>query len=71
MSILDRLVDERFLTHRRRSTSTAGMIGAGLAVCLFAYRYYVDHLLSWDLLTVGVTFVAVKAALMIWYLLND
>jgi hypothetical protein len=70
MSILSRLIDERFLTHRRRSTSIAGQVGGVLAVCLFAYRYYIDHLWSWDLLTVCVTIVAVKMAAMAWYLLR-
>ena len=71
MSILSRLVDERFLSHRRRSTSVAGMLAGALAVVLFAYRYYVDHIWSWDLLAVGVTFVALKVALMLWSLFTD
>lgn len=71
MSILSRLADERFFTHRRRSTSTAGMIAAALAICLFAYRYYINHAWSGDLLAVGITFVVVKLALMTWYVLTD
>jgi len=42
-----------------------------VAVCLFAYRYYVDHLWSWDLLAVGLTFVGVKLAVLLWYRLTD
>jgi len=69
MSILNRVVDERFLTHRRKSTSTAGVIGGGLtAIGLFAWRYYINHVWSWDLFAVALTFVAVKMALMAWYL---
>ena len=71
MNFLGKLVDERFLDHRRRSTSVAGMLGAALALCLFLYRHYVDHVWSWDLLAVGVTFVAVKLALMTWHLLKS
>jgi hypothetical protein len=71
VSILSRAIDERFLTHRRRSTSLAGVIGGMLATCLFAYRYYVDHLWSWDLLAVSLTIVVVKLSLMTWYLLTD
>ena len=71
MSILSRLVDERFLSHRRRSTSVAGMSAGALAVVLFAYRYYVDHIWSWDLLAIGVTFVALKLAHMLWSLFTD
>ena len=64
-------IDERFLTHRLRSTSAAGIVGGALAMGLFAYRYYVDHVWSSDLLAVGVTIAAVKVALMIWYRLTD
>jgi hypothetical protein len=42
-----------------------------LAVGLFLYRYYFDHVWSWDLLAVGVTNVLVKLAVMAWYFLND
>jgi hypothetical protein len=71
VTILSKVIDERFLTHRRQATSTAGIIGAVLAICLFAYRFYIDHILSWDLLAVGLTFVGVKLALMAWYFLTD
>jgi hypothetical protein len=66
MSVLRRVVDERFLEYRRRSTSVAGMISAALALVLFEYRYFVNHRLNWDLLVVGVTFVGVKLAMMAW-----
>jgi hypothetical protein len=69
--IFGRLVDERFLAHRRRSTSLAGMIAAALALVLFLYRYLVDHVLSWDLFAVGATFVAIKLAVLAWYLRTD
>ena len=64
-------IDERFLTHRLRSTSIAGITGGFVAIGLFAYRYYVDHFWSWDLLAVGVTIVLVKLTLMIWYRWTD
>lgn len=71
MSFLSRLVDERFLVHRRRATGIGGLAGAVLAICLFGWRYYVDHTWSWDLLAVGLTFVVVKLAVMIWSALNE
>lgn len=71
MSILSRVIDERFLAHRRQSTSIAGVIGGALATCLFAWRYYVDHIWSWDLLAVSLTVVVVKLAVMAWYYLTD
>jgi len=71
VTIFSKVIDERFLMHRRQATSTAGIIGAVLAICLFAYRFYIDHILSWDLLAVGLTFVGVKLALIAWYFLTD
>jgi hypothetical protein len=68
---IGRFIDERFLMHRLRSTSLAGMIGGCTAILLFEYRLYHDHFWSWDLLTVGVTIVVVKLAALIWYRLND
>lgn len=62
-----RLLDERFFEFRRRSTSLAGIAAAELALVLFFYRYYVDHVLRWDLLVVGASFVVVKLGLMTWY----
>jgi hypothetical protein len=65
------LIDERFLTHRLRSTSTAGIVGGVVAIILWFYRYVVDHRWDWDLFAVAVTIAAVKVALMIWYRLTD
>jgi hypothetical protein len=71
MSLLGKLVDERFLEHRRRSTSLAGVMGGVVAIGLFAYRYYFQHRWSWDLFVVALTIVLVKLALMAWYFLTD
>ena len=71
MSLLERLFDERFLEHRRRSTSYAGIASALVAILLFAYRFYFDHRWSWDLFAVVMTSVGVKLALMTWYSLKD
>ena len=69
--ILGQFVDERFLEHRRRSTSVAGMAGALVALVIFEYRIFAKHLVSWDLLAILATMVAVKMALMIWYKIRD
>lgn len=69
--LLGALVDERFLNHRLRSTSVAGIAGGVAALGLFAYRYYHDHFWSWDLFIVGVTIVLVKLAVLTWYRLTD
>jgi uncharacterized membrane protein YeaQ/YmgE (transglycosylase-associated protein family) len=71
MSFLDRFVDERYLNHRLRSTSLAGITGAVVAVGLFTYRFYVNHFWSWDLLAVILTVIGVKVTAMVWYHLTD
>ncbi len=71
IQFLSRAIDERFLTHRRRSTSTAGIASALLSVVLFEYRLLVNHVWRWDLLAVGLTFVVIKLGLMTWFYLTD
>jgi hypothetical protein len=68
--ILGQFVDERFLEHRRRSSSMAGMLGALLAVALFEYRLFHDHAISWDLLSVLLLMVVVKMSMMLWFRFN-
>jgi hypothetical protein len=69
--ILGVAIDERFLEHRRRSTSLAGVIGGIVAVGLFVYRIWFDHFWSWDLFAVAATIAAVKLVLMAWYVITD
>jgi hypothetical protein len=71
MSFLDKLFDERFLEHRRRSNSVAAVVGAMTAGGQLLYRYYSDHRFSWDLFIVILVIAGVKLALMTWYLLTD
>ena len=71
MSFFSKWVDERFLTHRLRSTSIAGVSGGVLAVGIFEYRLLFQHVWSWDLLAVGITIAVVKLALMTWYSLTN
>jgi protein-S-isoprenylcysteine O-methyltransferase Ste14 len=69
--IVGTVIDERFLNHRLKSTSIAGIVGACVAIGLFEYRYFFNHVLSWDLLAVACTFVVVKLAVLSWYRLTD
>jgi hypothetical protein len=71
ISILGKVIDERFLNHRLRATSLGGIAGGLLAIGLFLYRYYFDRVWSWDLFAVAATIVAVKLTVMTWYLLTD
>lgn len=69
--ILGTQIDERFLEHRRRSTSLGGMVGGALAGGLFLYRYYHDHFVSWDLFAVLAAIALVKLAAMAWWIRTD
>jgi hypothetical protein len=60
-------VDERFLTHRLRASSAAGISCAVLAVVLAFYRWVHDHVVSPDLLAVVAVFLLVKYTLFFWY----
>jgi len=63
--------DERFLMHRLKSTSLAGVIGALTAIGLFAYNYYGKGVWRWDLFAIAATVAVVKVAAMVWYRLRD
>jgi hypothetical protein len=69
--ILGQFVDERFLEHRRRSSSLAGIAGGLVAIVLFEYRLFFDNIWSWDLLAVALTIVVVKMSMFLWYRFND
>jgi hypothetical protein len=65
------IVDERFLEHRRRSTSVAGFTAFFAAIAFVGYRYFYSHAWNWDLLAVVLLFVVVKMAIFAWYRFND
>lgn len=69
--ILGRFIDERFLEHRRRSTSTAGIAGGLVAIGLWAYDYFAHGILNWKLFAVAATVAGVKLILMTWYRITD
>lgn len=63
-------VDERFLDHRRRASSLAGFAAAFLALGLFEYRFFHDHVWSWDLLAIALLFATVKLVTFTWLRLS-
>jgi hypothetical protein len=69
--ILGKLIDERFLQHRLRSTSIAGIAGALLALGLWAYHFFAQGILNWELFAIAATVAVVKVILMIWYRVTD
>jgi hypothetical protein len=64
-------IDERFLDHRRRSTSLAAMAGAVVSGGLFEYRLIHEHHVAWELLSVLLAMIVVKFAAMAWYHFTD
>ncbi len=60
-------VDERFLEHRRRSSSIAGFAALILAACIFEYRLIFNQIVSWDLVAIILAFAVVKTSLCTWY----
>jgi uncharacterized membrane protein YhhN len=69
--VLGKLIDERFLSHRRRAQRMAGLTGFLLADALYLYRYFVYHVQSWDLLAVVVTVAVVYLILIVRYLSKE
>jgi len=69
--MIGKKIDERFLMHRLRSTSLAGVVGGVVAIGLWTWHYSIDHFWSWDLFAVGLTIVGVKVAAMAWYRFTD
>ena len=63
--------DERFLMHRLRSTSIAGVLGGLLAVGLLAYQYSGNGIWRWDLFAVAATMAVVKLVSMAVFRLID
>lgn len=63
--------DERFLEHRRRSTSLAGLICLLVTGILFEYRYFHDRIWSSDLVALILIFAVVKFSVMLWYRIRD
>ena len=64
-------VDERFLTHRLRATSLAGVAGGVTASLLFAYYYFFEQSPRWDLLAVAVVMAVVKLSTLAYYRMTD
>ncbi|MGA3032554.1 MAG: hypothetical protein ABSD70_04695 [Terracidiphilus sp.] len=68
--VLGKFVDERFLEHRRRSSSIAGFATLILALCIFEYRLIFNHSISWDMAAIMLAFAVVKMSMFTWYRLN-
>ncbi|MFZ0394141.1 MAG: hypothetical protein WCF17_22950 [Terracidiphilus sp.] len=65
--ILGPLVDERFLDHRRRASSFAGIVTAIVALALWEYRLLRYGVWDWYLFAVLMVFLVLKMTLFFWY----
>ena len=63
-------IDERFLTHRLRSTSIGGLAAILAAAAFFFYNLF-HHVIRWDLFAIVATAAIVKMGLMVWYRMRD
>jgi hypothetical protein len=71
LPLLERIVDERFLMHRLRSTSIGGLAAVLLAGVLFMFDLYGRHVVRWDLFSIIATATTVKLSVLAWYRLKD
>ncbi|HTV13806.1 MAG TPA: hypothetical protein VME68_03765 [Acidobacteriaceae bacterium] len=62
--------DERFLDHRRRSSTFATMVGAVISGGLFEYHLIAQHRYDWDLAAVLGGMVITKYAAFAWFRLR-
>ncbi len=67
MKFFGKVLDERLRDHRRRSTAVAGIAGCVAAVLLFEYFLIFENSWRWDLLSIGLIFVAVKLGMRLYY----
>ena len=68
---LGQFVDERFLSHRLRASSFAGIAVALLALVIFEYRLIRYGRWDWDLALIAVVFVVLKMAAFLWFRTRD
>jgi hypothetical protein len=70
-NIPNRVIDERFLDHRRRSSTFALMAGALASGGLFEYHLIRQHRIDWEMFCVLASMALVKLTAMAWFRLND
>ena len=71
ISLSERLLDERFVHHRYKSTSHAGMAVALALAGWFLHDQVTAGRIRWDFLGLLGLMAAVKLGFMAWYTLRD
>jgi hypothetical protein len=70
-TLRERMLDERFVVHRYKSTSYAGSAVAVALGGLSLYDYFVHGRFRWDLFGLLCLMVVVKLGCMTWFRLRD
>ncbi len=65
------MIDERFILHRYKSTSYAGIACAFMVVGLFAWNYFARDTFRADLFIIATATAATKLGFLTWYRLHD
>jgi hypothetical protein len=61
------MFDERYLIHRLKSTSVAGMVGGVLMGIWILYQYFKEAVFRWDLMSILLIMGVVKLSLLLYY----
>lgn len=69
--IPNRVIDERLLNHRRRSSTFAVMAAALAAGSFFEYDLIRHHRIDWELFYVLIAMVTVKLVALAWFHFTD
>jgi hypothetical protein len=67
----NRILDERFLDHRRRSSTFAMMAGALISGGLLEYHLVAQHRIDWELAAVLLGMLIVKFTAFAWFRFHD
>ena len=70
-AISARVIDERFLDHRRRSSTFVVIAGALVSGALFEYHLFRDRRIDWELFSVLGAMLVAKLSAMTWYHFTD
>lgn len=69
--MIGKLMDERAVLHRYKSTSHAGVACAMMVVGAFAYNYYGKGEFRTDLAVIALATAVLKLGFLAWYRLRD
>ena len=65
------MMDERFVLHRYKSTSWAGVVGGVFMGVWFLWDYYANDVHRWEFLVVMTVMAVTKLSLLLWHRLRD